>query len=86
MKGLSNQFCPSVCLSVSQFVSAVKKLKLAHLFDRLGTRVDTVFALIYGTAKNNCIGDCSALVTSHFPLHSNKLEQFCTCQKQLNSY
>ena len=22
----------------------------------------TVFALIYGTAKNNCIGDCSALI------------------------
>ena len=43
----------------------------------------------YGMAKNNYISDGSALircVKSHFPLRSNKLEQFCTSQKQLNSY
>ena len=46
----------------------------------------TVFALIYGTTKNNCIGDRSVLVKNHFPSRSNKLERFCMCRKQFKSY
>ena len=38
--------------------------------------------------KNNCISNCSTLIrmcSKKFPFHSNKLERFYTCQKQLNS-
>ena len=55
----------------------------------MSEHLDTVLALIYGTAKNNCINDCSMLircVKNHLSLSSNKLEQFHMCQKQLNSY
>ena len=55
----------------------------------LSTIYIMIFTLVYGTVKNNFVGDCFALIRmcwKSFPSHSNKLEQFYTCQKELNSY